>query len=536
MPAAYPFILAGRGQPPFDFTLEKAVSTELTVRMALACVPCIRCPSPPPPPRGSCWLLRLPPGPSCGYRLDVDVTLKDAYGNVATGYTGTVGFTSTTSGGAPRRGVLTGAAGHKSFSVTLKTAGERSLTAKDTVAFLMSEGASVRIVPGPASKLALSMLSVAAPKVSSGTPNSAAVTVFDAYGNVAEGYTGTVALASSDTAATLPEAHAFIATDMGRFTFENITLLTAGMQSLTASADGLTASTVELEVLPRKLLLTGLPTMMKAGDSATVTVEVLDGFGVRDAGYRGTVRFTSSDSKAEPLPDYAFTAADLGLKTFTVRFGSLGDQTLTVQDKDMATLSVTASTRVKWGDPVKLVLEAPEAVVAGDVFSARVTVLDGLGYTVEDYTGTVNFFSSEMGSTGPSDYAFTPEDKGSRAFSFTLKKAVSTEMAVTDPALSLSATDTVAVSHAPASRLMLLAAAPQVSSGTPTRAMVAVVDAYDNLAEDYTGTVALSSSDTAATLPEAHAFTAATDMGRLPSRTSPCSPRACRASRPPPTG
>ena len=518
VPEVYAFTPEDKGSRAFSFTLKKAVSTELAVLDAALSLRATDTVVVSHAPASRLVLAFVPAHTEpviAGTGLTVEVTAKDAYGNVATGYAGTVRFESNDLQAVlPGETSFAGAEGRKSFPVTLKTAGERSVSAKDTVALLMSEGASVRIVPGPASKLALSMLSVAAPKVSSGAPNSAAVAVLDAYGNVAEGYTGTVALSSSDTAATLPEAHVFTATDMGRFTFENITLLTAGMQSLTASADGLTASTVELEVLPRKLLLTGLPAMMKAGDSATVTVEVLDGFGVRDSGYRGTVRFTSSDAKAEPLPDYTFTAADMGLKAFTVRFVSLGDQTLTVQDKAMATLSVTASTRVKWGDAVKLVFEAPEAVVAGNSFTAQVTVLDGLGYTVEDYTGTVSFSSTEMGSTVPGNYTFTLADKGSRPFSFKLEKAVSTEMAVTDPALSLSATDTVAVSHAPASRLMLLAEAAQVSSGTPTRALVAVVDAYGNLAEDYTGTVALSSSDTAATLPEAHAFIA-TDMGRF---------------------
>ena len=291
------------------------------------------------------------------------------------------------------------------------------------------------------------------------------------------------------------------------------------MQSLTASADGLTAGTVMVEVLPRKLLLTDLPATMKAGDSALVMVEVLDGFGVRDTGYRGTVRFTSSDSNAGLPQEYAFTAADLGFKAFTVRFGSLGDQTLTVQDKAMATLSVTASTYVKWGDPVKLVLEAPEAVVAGDVFSAQVTALDGLGYTVEDYTGTVSFSSLELGATLPGVYTFMPEDKGSRAFSFKLERAVSTELAVMDVALSLSATDTVAVSHAPASQLMLAfvpAPTEPVIAGTELTVEVTAKDVYGNVATGYAGIVRFESNDLQAVLPGETSFAGAEGRKSFP--------------------
>ncbi|WP_309896956.1 lamin tail domain-containing protein, partial [Archangium sp.] len=243
-----------------------------------------------------------------------------------------------------------------------------------------------------------------------------------------------------------------------------------------------------------------------------VTLEVLDGFGVRDTGYTGTVRFASSDSKATLPAEYTFATADLGLKMFTVRFVSQGEQTLTVQDTAMATLSVTASTRVKWGDVAKLVLEAPESVVAGAEFSAQVTALDGFGYTVEDYTGTVSFSSFESGSTLPGVYTFTLDDKGSRAFSFTLERAVSTELAVMDVALALNATDTVAVSAAPASRLILaVVPAPTgpVMAGTGLTVEVTAKDAYGNVATGYAGTVRFESSDAQAVLPADASFAGA---------------------------
>jgi dUTPase len=516
-PSDYAFTLDDKGSRAFSFTLKTAVSTGIAVTdpaRSLSATDTVDV-SAAPASRLVLAVVPAPTGPvMAGTGLTVEVTAKDAYGNVATDYAGTVRFESSDAQAVlPADASFAGAGGRQYFPVTLKTAGEQSLSAKDVAAPLLSEGTSVRILSAPASSLALSMLTVAAPQVSSGTPTRAMVTVLDAYGNVAEDYTGSVALSSSDAAATLPAAHVFTAaTDMGRFTFENITLLTAGMQTLTASAAGLTAGTTELEVLPRKLLLTDLPATLKAGDSAMVMVEVLDGFGVRDTGYTGTVRFSSSDSKATLPSEYTFATADLGFKAFNVRFVSQGEQTLTVQDTAMATLSVTASTRVKWGDAVKLVLEAPESVVAGTEFSARVTALDGFGYTVEDYGGTVSFSSFEPGSTLPGLYTFTLDDQGSRAFSFKLERAVSTELAVMDVALAFNATDTVNVSHAPASRLVLaVVPAPTgpVMAGTGLTVEVTAKDAYDNVATGYAGTVRFESSDAQADLPADASFAGA---------------------------
>jgi hypothetical protein len=57
------------------------------------------------------------------------------------------------------------------------------------------------------------------------------LTAWDHYGNIATGYTGTVAFASSDPRATLPATYTFTATDNGTHTFD-AALRTAGAQSI----------------------------------------------------------------------------------------------------------------------------------------------------------------------------------------------------------------------------------------------------------------------------------------------------------------
>jgi adhesin/invasin len=67
--------------------------------------------------------------------------------------------------------------------------------------------------------------------------------VLDAYGNLATGYTGTLAFSSSDTAAVLPTHYMFTAADGGKHKFK-ATFHTVGTQSLTATDTLTTALSV----------------------------------------------------------------------------------------------------------------------------------------------------------------------------------------------------------------------------------------------------------------------------------------------------
>ena len=74
----------------------------------------------------------------------------------------------------------------------------------------------------------------------------------DAYGNNAYPYLGTVQLASSDPAATMPAAYSYAATDVAQHTFPGAVLRTVGMQTITATdpTTGLTGTTPPIQVVP----------------------------------------------------------------------------------------------------------------------------------------------------------------------------------------------------------------------------------------------------------------------------------------------
>ena len=107
-----------------------------------------------------------------------------------------------------------------------------------------------------------------------GTAGNVTVTAYDAYGNVATGYTGTVLLSSTDPHAVLPSSLTFTAGDAGELSF-TATLDTAGTQSITAT-DTVTSSITGTEsgiavqaASAKTLAITGFPTTDTAGRPAT---------------------------------------------------------------------------------------------------------------------------------------------------------------------------------------------------------------------------------------------------------------------------
>ena len=91
-----------------------------------------------------------------------------------------------------------------------------------------SPAATVSVTPASATRFVVSGFPSS---TTAGIANSATVTAYDAYGNEATGYTGTVAITSSDSQAVLP-ANAGLTYGVGSFT---VTLETAGTQSITAT-------------------------------------------------------------------------------------------------------------------------------------------------------------------------------------------------------------------------------------------------------------------------------------------------------------
>ncbi len=277
------------------------------------------------------------------------VTAKKADGTTDTSYLGTVHFTSSDPRALLPGGYTFTAAdqGVHTFSATLKTAGSQSITATDIV-IPSGSGTQSGITVDPAAASHFTVTGFPSP-VTAGTPGSFTFTALDDYDNRATGYTGTVVFTSSDAKAVLPGNYTFTGADAGTHTF-SATLKTAGNQSLTATDtanDALTGSqgSILVTAAAASRFLISAPSSVPAGLRFSMTISVVDAYGNVVTGYRGTIRFHSSDSTAKLPKNYAFTAADRGVHTFTgLVLKKRGIQTITVADT--RTISLTGSVAI----------------------------------------------------------------------------------------------------------------------------------------------------------------------------------------------
>jgi hypothetical protein len=170
---------------------------------------------------------------SAGSTRTFTVTAEDPYGNVASGYAGTVHFTSSDGKAVlPANYTFTAAnAGSVTLNATFKTAGTQSITATDTAnaSFTGIEN-GITVQPASASKFLLTGPS----SVSAGVPFTATLTVEDAYGNIVTGYTGTVHFTSTDGRGSLPANYTFNSGDAGVHTF-TLVLHKKGKQKFTVT-------------------------------------------------------------------------------------------------------------------------------------------------------------------------------------------------------------------------------------------------------------------------------------------------------------
>jgi hypothetical protein len=390
------------------------------------------------PLAASSLVLALPPSVGSGTQQNFTVTAKDIYGNTATGYTGTVSFTSTDPAASlPGPYHFTtgpgGDNGTHTFSFSLGTLGTQSVSVTDGT---FSDTESTVVTP------ARFLVNGYPTPVTAGSAGTFMVTAQNADGSTATGYTGTVHFTSTDGQANLPDDYTFTTGDQGTHIFGAV-LKTAGTQSITAtdaSFSSLTGSQNGIQVIPSDeagfFVVNGFPSPIQAGTPGSVTVTVYDPFGNLATGYHGTITFSSTDNRAVLPSDYTFTGSESGTHTFAgIVLETAGTQSIAVTDTGNGATGSQDGIVVTPSVAVALqVLGYPSPTMAGDVHTFIVTAVDAFGNTGAIYTGTVHFTSSDDLANLPADTMFTPEDQGTRIFSAVFN-TVGTQ--------SITATDTV---------------------------------------------------------------------------------------------
>jgi hypothetical protein len=240
LPADYTFTAGDGGTHTFAATLKTAGTRSITVRDPLtpthAGTESGITVNPAAP--SSFVLAGFPSSTQAGVPHDLTVTVKDAYGNIVSGYTGTVHVSSNDPQDQPQDYTFdpNSDAGVHTFSVTLFTAGTRAITVADNAAGVQATESGIHVTPGVAVGFEIMVLGNAV----AGQPVDVFVTAVDAYGNTGAIYTGTIHFSSSDNAATYANIdgtplagndYTFTAGDNGTHVFK-VTFRTTGFQFL----------------------------------------------------------------------------------------------------------------------------------------------------------------------------------------------------------------------------------------------------------------------------------------------------------------
>ncbi|HYE82792.1 MAG TPA: invasin domain 3-containing protein [Clostridia bacterium] len=354
----------------------------------------------------------------------ITVTIKDACGNVISGKAVTLDKDGGSSVVTTVHGISQ-ADGTAVFTVKNTIAEKVTYTAK-VHASAVGESIEIHFIPGPAETLAVN----ASGTQTAGTAFDMTVNVKDHCGNIADGYTGTVQLTSTDTAAVLPGSHTFTADDKGIYEFKGLILKTAGVQTVRASdiANGsITGNTGNITVKAgtdyagKSTVVTDKSIVTADGkDSAAITVTLRDACGNPVSDKIITLEEDRGSSVVEAV--YSTTRSD-GTALF-IATDTVAEVVAYSAKADGKTVNQTAVINFVPGEAETIIISSAGTQQAGIPFSLTVTVRDNCGNTVTGYTGTVKLTSTDTAAILPGSHTFTAADKGVYRFDgITLKTA-----------------------------------------------------------------------------------------------------------------
>jgi hypothetical protein len=341
---------------------------------------------------------------TAGTAFNFTVTALDAGNNPVASYMGTAHFTSSDPQATlPADATLTNGTG--TFSVTLKTAGNVSVTATDTATTSITGTLNgITVNPGPASQLTVTS---PGPAATTGIAFGVTVNAVDAFGNVATNYSGTVKITSSDAQATIP-ANSALPGGTGGF---GVTLKTLGPQTITAT-DTVTASlkgtspSIKVVTNAATQISFNAPGSILTRQTMSLTVTALDAASNQATAYAGTVHFTSSDSHAKLPADTVFAA---GTATVSVTLETAGDQTITGADKAVSSINGSASITVTAASDLGITNGAPPSGTTGKVYNPRIFKhCPPSNPNCHNFVNTNGFGLTNQGGISPYTWSWAP--------------------------------------------------------------------------------------------------------------------------------
>jgi hypothetical protein len=340
----------------------------------------------------------------------------------------------------------------------------------------------------------------------------------DQFGNVvASDSTHTVTAASTGTAALQGTTAVTLANGVATFSGLSYNKAETIQIKFTTNAGSFSATSNNIVVSPAAATHFGVnaPTSINVGLAFSFTVTALDPFNNTATGYTGTVHFTSSDGQAG-LPGNSPLGNGTG--SFSATLNTPGQQTLTATDTANSSLSGTSGTINVAAAAIHFSVSAPPVATAGSSFNFIVTARDPNNNIVTGYSGTVHFTSTDGQAGLPADMTLTG---GTGTFPATLKTAGNQTITGTDTANGQfkGTSNTIAVSAAAASHFGVSGPTADVA-GTAATYTVTALDPYGNTDTSYAGTVTLSATDPAASLPAPFTLTSGAGQEAVTFRTA----------------
>ncbi len=348
------------------------------------------------PANAASFSVSTPSTQTAGTAFNLTLTAKDAYGNTATAYAGSMpiafsGPLTSPDGEAPKYPTsVSFAAGVGTASITIYDAGSTTLTAQEGSIAGTSGSFTVNGLT-TTSKFLLST-----PSPTAGKSFTETVTATDTYGNTTTGYIGNKTLsfsgpakAPNGTSPKYPFSSVSFSSGVGS---ASITLYKAETTALTVTQSTVSGTSASFTVAPTTAEEFGLgtPATQTAGVAFNLTLTAKDEFGNVVTSYEGAKAVTFKGPGTSPAgntPSYPASisfAAGVGTVSITLydattstaieaTQGTVSDKTgnFAVNAASMSGLSLAATTM------------SPSAGVADNL---TITAVDAFGNTVTSYT------------------------------------------------------------------------------------------------------------------------------------------------------
>jgi MYXO-CTERM domain-containing protein len=451
--------------------------------------------------------------------FDFDVTARDQFENVATGYLGTVDISAspdTTASFAGSHTFTSGDSGQFHVSGSFDAAGTQTVTVQDSVNGFSISGPPVTVFANSTGTAVAFQVDFPVTPTA-GVPAQVVVSAIDSNSQPVTAYSGTVQLSSSTDPQSSPIQVVIAPSDNGRvvtsFTFKTSGIQTLdAMDQVTTSITGSQSTTVSPGPAA-SFGFSGYSSPITAGTQQAYTVTAFDAFGNALSAYNGNVSIGSSDTSVAATT-IQFNGS--GQAVVNVTLTEAGDQTLTAVDQGNGVNGTSGPITVQPGPYAQLEVEGfPSPTLAGDLHTFTVIAADAFGNPVTSFNHTIRF-STNGGVTSsdvvPGDTTFSSP---SQSFSAVLTVAGAGFIRVQDLNGSEVATQPVVVNPAAASQLDVSGFPSTTVAGVSHNVDVTALDPYGNIDTNFTGTVQIGSSDTnfGAPTPNPYTFTSG-DGGR----------------------